>query len=149
MQRFNGRLSNLSRIDGALRDAAGEMVRQASSVGGKAAREASSGRYSLSRLAEMDHPYARRHGVARLDPATINVQTGRFLRGWREGAIMMTRRGAKGRVFNQTDRARWMFGTRLMVERPVWLPIEAAVDRYLGSDAVEAIVADAIRKALT
>ncbi len=148
MQRFNGNLSRLSRLDDALKAAAKEATEVASTIGWAAARHASRGGRSLTRLAEEDHPYARRHGRARLDPSIINMQTGRFYRGWKQGEVVTTDRGAKGRVYNQTNRARWMFGTRLMVERPVWLPIEGAIDRYLGSDAIEAIVANAIQKAL-
>jgi hypothetical protein len=46
--------------------------------------EYSGGRLSLAVLAEMDHPYARRHGSPRLNPAYINTQSGGFLAGWRK-----------------------------------------------------------------
>lgn len=46
------------------------------------ARKWSDGRLSLKDLRRMGHPYARRHGTPRLNPAMINRQTGAFYNAW-------------------------------------------------------------------
>jgi hypothetical protein len=46
------------------------------------ARNLSSGPFTSSQLAAMDHPFAVRHGSPRLDPGVINKQTGLFYRSW-------------------------------------------------------------------
>jgi hypothetical protein len=48
----------------------------------KSARAHSEGPYSAAALAAMGHPYSRRRPRPPLDPAVINVQTGRFLGSW-------------------------------------------------------------------
>lgn len=99
------------------------------------ARRLSSGTFSLAMLAAMDHPYARRHGKALLDPATINVQTGAFFQHWRT-----TKQADGGQIRNDDEKADFLkFGTETMVERP----IEDEVEAFVASQ-IEGIIADQI-----
>lgn len=79
----------------------------------------SSGTLSLDQLRSLDHPYARRHRVMRLDPDMVNEQSGEFKRGWRvEGPVM--RNGEwTGFLYNEDEKSDLYLepGTATMVPR--------------------------------
>lgn len=83
----------------------------------------SSGGYSPKRLAQLDHPYAKRHGPfgsGLLDPARINSQTGEFRAAWGVSLPESSDRGVTGRLFNMDDKADFIqYGTEFMVVRPI------------------------------
>lgn len=81
--------------------------------------EASSGTLTEKDLRELDHPYARRHGVAKRDPSIINVRSGRFSRSWSTLSPRARARRVHSRVRNRDPKARFMFGTELMLPRPI------------------------------
>ena len=92
------------------------------------ARRRSSGRYSLTDLARMDHPYARRHGSPRLDPSVINSQSGVFRSAWRGDNPMATDGAVSGRIFNDSAVADYLDkGTRTMFARPIGAAVEETV----------------------
>ena len=82
--------------------------------------QASSGTATEADLRREDHPYARRHGTARRDPSLINARSGRFRRAWRSRRPQRAGRGrVVSRVRNFDPKARYMFGTKLMLPRPI------------------------------
>jgi hypothetical protein len=81
--------------------------------------EASSGTLTESDLRRLDHPYARRHGTAKKDPSIINVRSGRFKRSWSALNPRLRARRVTSRVRNRDPKARFMFGTELMLPRPI------------------------------
>jgi hypothetical protein len=85
----------------------------------QAARLYSSGPYSLAALRRMGHPYARRHAAAPLDPAVINLQTGRFAASWRLESVGGGLIGGM-RVVNDAPYAGYLEeGTSRMIRRPI------------------------------
>jgi hypothetical protein len=80
---------------------------------------ASSGTLTESDLRRLDHPYARRHGVAKKDPEIINKRGGRFSRSWSTLSPRARTRRVHSRVRNLDPKARYMFGTELMLPRPI------------------------------
>lgn len=109
-----------------------------------ACRKRSRGALSYPVLRALGHPYARRHGPrGLLDPAVVNAHRGRFLAGWRS-LFSESRDGAEAEVRNDSPAAKYMGGTRTMVERPVAREalkdvapklgrrLERALDRALG-----------------
>ena len=80
----------------------------------------SSGPYSLQKLADMDHPYAKRHGTPQLDPSIINLQTGRFRSSWATEAVIWTGGYSVARLINDNPVAdKLRLGTQFMFARPV------------------------------
>lgn len=80
---------------------------------------ASSGTLTESDLRRLDHPYARRHGTAKKDASLINSRSGRFRRAWSSLNPRIRARRVTSRVRNQDPKARYMFGTDLMLPRPI------------------------------
>ena len=102
--------------------------------------ELSSGDKSSRELARLGHPYARRHGSPKLDPAIINDQSGRFRDAWRAMPPSVVGRQAVVTLGNDTPYAPHLFGgTKTMFARP--LPDRAA-------EGLEERVADAIASAM-
>jgi hypothetical protein len=96
------------------------------------AKRESSGPFSLSALAAMDHPYAKRHGSPMLDPGRINIQTGDFYRGWNNSKPMAGDAIILGRIYNLDRVADFLkYGTRFMFARP----IEQRVETFLETAA--------------
>jgi len=87
------------------------------------ARKLSSGAVSYQVMRRMDHPYARRHAGPKLNPAIINAHRGRFRAAWkRTMRVTPGRKGGEGitlKLFNDSDVARYMAGTKKMVHRPI------------------------------
>lgn len=93
------------------------------------AKALSSGPFTLAQLRKMGHPYARRAPGA-LDPAVINVQSGRFRQDWQADVPRMGDPGdvVRGRISNQSPVADYLqYGTRYMVARPVGLAVASAL----------------------
>lgn len=79
----------------------------------------SSGAADRNTLARADHPYARRHGSPRLNPAIINEQTGVFKRAWKL-RVKRTSSGMSVAVWNEDPKAVFLqAGTRFMFARPL------------------------------
>lgn len=101
----------------------------------------SSGPYSLGDLARMDHPFATRHGTALLDPATINVQSGRFREDWEALPLIIQRSAIHMLVVNRNPVADYLkYGTRTMLPRPIEEAVEADAERLIVA-AIEAELA--------
>jgi len=84
------------------------------------ARQFSQRRFaSLADLRKMGHPYAAKH-PGRLPVAAhiINKQLGKFHRSWHWNFIVGTNM-AKGTIWNAAKYAKFMLGTKYMIERPV------------------------------
>lgn len=82
--------------------------------------QASSGTATEADLRREDHPYARRHGTAKREPGIINTRSGRFRRAWRSRRPQRAGHGRiVSRVRNYDPKARYMFGTKLMLPRPI------------------------------
>jgi len=84
------------------------------------ARQFSQRRFaSLADLRRMGHPYARRR-PGRLPVAAhiINKQLGKFHRSWHWNFIVGTNK-AQGTIWNAAKYARFMLGTKYMIERPI------------------------------
>ena len=80
----------------------------------------SSGPLSTAELARMDHPYARRHGKAKEDPAVINRQSGAFLAAWQTEGPTWAGDDLTGSLFNTDWKAPLLeAGTRYMFARPL------------------------------
>jgi hypothetical protein len=90
------------------------------------ARLKSAGTYSLADLADMDHPYAKRHGTPLLDPSTINIQSGRFISSWKQMPITSSGGAIVGIIVNESVEADYLKdGTRYMFKRPIDVEVEA------------------------
>lgn len=103
----------------AARDVAGRAYERA--------RELSRGGYASRDLRRLDHPYARRHGSPKLDPAVVNYGRGVFFGGWR---VRTPQRYAndtiQGAVLNEAPQAPYLEGgTETMFPRPL-------MDRVVG-----------------
>lgn len=113
----------MARLQKELKTDAQKVVRDAIRAGEREAKKMSSGGYSLSTLAAMDHPYAERHGPfgsGALDPAKINKQSGEFYQHWGTDLPQSGDRVAVGRLFNNDAKADLLkFGTQTMVARPI------------------------------
>ena len=86
----------------------------------KKARQFSQRRFaSLADLRRMGYPYARLH-PGRLPVAAhiINKQLGKFHRSWHWNFIVGTNM-AKGTIWNKAKYAKFMLGTKYMIERPI------------------------------
>lgn len=111
----------------------------------------SSGGISLRQMRRkhFDHPYAKRHGAPRRDPAVINVQTGAFRRGWQGAPVQETGGELVSAIYNTDPKAPYLEqldgGPRSpMFQRPIrqrlltrtvrWFPrrIASAVRRALA-----------------
>lgn len=120
-------IPELARLGMRIEKTAMRGVDAAAKGGVEYARMRSSGTFSLAFLAAMDHPYARRHGRPRLDPAMINEQSGAFKEHWKT-----ERTGEGARIKNEDPKAQWLTdGTRFMFERP----IDADVEEYVRGSA--------------
>lgn len=99
-----------------------------------------SGPYLLAALAAMDHPYARRHGRAMLDPRVVNIQRGTFRSSFR---VRLVAGDPPVLVMdNVAPHARFLFsGTRLMVERPIMDAIQAEVAPRAAAECARALAA--------
>lgn len=125
----------LARIDQGLVTVQEVILRRTVSFGVEQARKRSSGPFSLYELAEMDHPYAVRHGMPLLDPSIINEQTGRFKASW-QGEIGVS----SGRVSNASDVADYLDqGTDTMFRRPIGDALEAEMEGFAEADAIEQV----------
>lgn len=80
---------------------------------------ASSGTVSTKHLRLMGHPYAIRDPQTPLNPAVINDQGGDFARKWQKVAPRLLGGVLRSRVVNTSQVAKYMFGTKLMVTRPI------------------------------
>lgn len=90
--------------------------------GNEIARGVSSGPYSLAMLAAMGHPYARRDPNPPMggEAGIINVQTGEFRGAWQTSGPRRMLGAIRSQIVNRSSQARWMHGTKFMIERPVW-----------------------------
>ena len=98
-----------------------EAVRDNTKLVYKKARQFSQRRFaSLADLRRAGHPYARLH-PGRLPVAAhiINKQLGKFHRSWRWNFIVGGNMNAKGTIWNAAKYAKFMLGTKYMIERPV------------------------------
>lgn len=123
----------LRQLPRALEAAAADATAPLQQLAHAALIERSSGTLTAQDLAQLDHPYARRHGRALRDSARINRRTGRFAAGWEMLPAERGRGVVRRRIVNRTDRARWMHGTRYMVERPLTRVVALALRRRLLS----------------
>ena len=95
-------------------------------------RKWSSGTATTAQLRREDHPYARRHGRPRRNPALINVQSGVFLRGWQLEGPRLEQGAATLSAVNETPYARYLeHGTRTMFARPLVERVEAELKPLL------------------
>lgn len=81
----------------------------------------SSGPVSMEEIAHTyDHAYARRHGVALLDPLVINEQTGKFKSDWQYPVVTETAGDFEGELRNDSPVADFLNqGTLSMLGRDV------------------------------
>lgn len=85
----------------------------------KVLRDLSSGPYSSQRLRQLGHPY-RIGGSPPIDPAIINVQTGKFRAGWIVRPPRKQADGLSTRIVNTSPYAVYLLGgTRHMIARPI------------------------------
>lgn len=83
--------------------------------------ELSSGTLSVKEKRDLDYPYAKRHGGARIpgDPAIINVVDDTFRSRWRKIAKLVTG-GMYRALINDDPKAQFLVkGTRAMMDRPI------------------------------
>ncbi len=90
----------------------------------KLAQKMSEGPYSQAALRRLGHPYAKRSPSPPMAPGIINMgPSKRFRKGWRrvqKGYIMSGPRNALvSTLYNNSPEARFMRGTRYMIERPI------------------------------
>lgn len=115
------------------------VVEELTDRGVQIARQRSSGTASPAQLRREDHPYARRHGAPRRDPAIINRNRGVFFAAWRSATSGLT-----GQIINDSDVADFLRdGTRLMFERPVGVAVEedlAAVAPQIATSVLARLV---------
>jgi hypothetical protein len=107
------------------------------------AKQDSSGRFSLRRLRQMGHSYARRAPNPPDDPAIINKQSGVFRAAWTVEPIHSTTGGATvGYVVNRSDRVRWLTerGTRLIMGRPIESRVRNRIEPVFQFNVEQAIV---------
>ncbi len=99
----------------------------------KTAAAVTSGTVTLKRMRQMDHPYARRHGRARLPRIPIHKQSGDLQKSLR--VMARHRRGAKVWRLQFTARhAPFVLahgGTRYMLARGFWPAMRASYKRRL------------------
>lgn len=110
----------VSAIERELHSEAGRAVDVATSTLLDAAIRKSSGPFSQPELDSMDNPYAKRHGMPRLDPDQINAQTGQFRAAWQSVRLGSLR----ARVINTNWKGKYLVtpdgqGTSLMFHRGV------------------------------
>jgi hypothetical protein len=128
---------NAARLLGrAILDAERESVQEAY----KEAIRLSQGGYSLARLAQMGHPYAKAHPNPPQDAAIINAQERVFLRSWFVSQPIVTSDGTYASVFNTAPHAIFLFGTSLMIARPIWKRIAQRVEKSRRARLWNAIV---------
>jgi len=109
----------LRKRETALRNGIKKAEGKSATAGKRIAQKLSSGPYSSEELAAMDHPYARRHGAAQIDPAVINAQSGAFRRDWKTGQGDWVEGSLLTTVENDNRVAKFMHGTKKMVPRPI------------------------------
>lgn len=124
----------------AIKRAERDGLRKAVIAGKRQAQKQSSGRASYAQLRAEDHPYARRHGMAKRDPAIINKHRGLFYIGW---AYELGADGLSARIVNRSDVADFMGGTDKMLPRP----IEGDVAAFTHQEA-QRLINSTIQKAL-
>lgn len=93
--------------------------------------QASAGTLAPADLRRLDHPYAKRHGAARRNPAILNRKSGETARKWRKVASRAVRGGTRGRVTNRSKAAQWIKRAgepaSSQVERPVIARVRARI----------------------
>lgn len=77
-------------------------MEQACKDGFNKAIELSSGTMSIGQLKDLDHPYARRHGMSLLPPEVINTNSGEFLESWKLGEVETTNKKVTGDITNNS-----------------------------------------------
>lgn len=93
-----------------------------------------SGPYTERELRRMDHPYARRHGKAKLPLLPININTGRLLRSMR----VMRRKTVTGTVWQlqfMAPHGKFVLapdGTKYMLPRGYWIKMQQRYRERLG-----------------
>ena len=87
----------------------------------------SSGPHSTAHLRAAGHPYSRRRPDASYDAAIVNFQTGSLRSAWQAALPAVSGDSVVGGVVNRDRAAKYMSGTKRMIERPV----AAAVQRPL------------------
>jgi hypothetical protein len=116
-------IREVAKIRKELHEGVVDAVNQATFTAVIFAVRSSSGPFSASMLAKMDHPYATRHGAPKLNPAFINSQTGAFARDWRGSYALKSdysTRGVTASITNDNPVADYLqFGTVFMVPRPI------------------------------
>lgn len=93
------------------------------------AQQFSSGTLKPKDLRRMDHPYAKRHGAPKLNPAVINAQTGEFRGAWQTDPVSSGADGLESALYNTDPKAeKWLEpGTKKMFARPIDELIESRV----------------------
>ena len=92
------------------------------------AKKLSSGPFGARSLAEIDAPYAVRHGAPKLPPEVINARSGVFREHWTatrapsaDGTVLIKNTDPKAKFLER--------GTPTMFARPIDVPVELFVTR--------------------
>lgn len=93
----------------------------------EAADRQSAGPYSQAELTKAGHPYARRAPQSGYDPAVINRGKGVFRASWKASGPTSGAGGVVTRIWNTDPNAKYLLGTKAMIERPVRQAILKAV----------------------
>lgn len=129
-------------LSGRIKLAQRDALRRTAADGLETAQRVSSGPFSLRRLRQMGHPYAKRDPRPPLHPGVINVQSGKFRRRW--FARVNASKG-EASVINQSETAKFLKGgTKRMIARPA---DQLILDNMQGKLAKHTKAA--LRKALT
>jgi len=107
----------------------------------------SSGGFSTATLRSMGHPYARaERGQQRLEPARINAQSRALVRGWAISPIERRGGTVSASLYNEAPEARFMAGTRTMVERPLPEKVLAEIEQANAvEEALERAISEVMR----
>jgi hypothetical protein len=132
-------IKHFGKANSSLRTELTAAVRFSLQNGVKLAQLRSSGPYSTAMLRAADHPYATRHGSPKLDPGTINQQSGVFRSSWQTDGPSRSDTPILGLIFNDSEVADYLqFGTRTMFARPIAENIERDTDATVFSQSQDA-----------
>lgn len=96
--------------------------------------QASLGTLTPSDLRRLDHPYAKRHGRARRDPAILNRKSGETATAWRLRPSRKVSGGTRGRVVNRSRAAQWIKRAGEPASKQVVRPVIARVLRRIRGE---------------
>lgn len=103
------------------------------------AQEMSSGSMTDKDYRLLDHPFARRHGVALSNPAIINIHSGEFLEAWSISLPDMSSSEIAGRVWNDAPVTEFLEGTTKMLPRPIGTELERFLKERLNETLKEEV----------